>query len=168
MVGGLYGERAARAEPLRYREVSEMGRLERYMNRSVAEDLGRRRPALLLALAPAPDDPEWGLRRVDLLAYFMRDRGFADAFTRYRFLRRVGQYWAFERLPEDAAPARARSRESRWDPSEVAAVLAEKSARRLDLEALIKLLLFLLAFAYVWKRGRVASPLQSHGGSEAA
>ena len=103
MLGGLYDERLRAPGPLTYRPRAEMGRLERYLNDAVVEDLAGERPELLLVLTPAPDSPVWGPRRLDLLEYFGRDRRFSQEFARYRHLADVGQYWAFERLPE-AAP----------------------------------------------------------------
>ena len=90
-----------------------MGGLERYLNEAVVEDLTRRRPELLLVLTPAPDHPQWGLRRLDLLEYFGRDERFLAAFARYRYLGTIGQYWAFERLPDTAPDQPPRERKAR-------------------------------------------------------
>ena len=110
---GIYAE-----PPLRYRERSAMGALERYVNDAVVEDFAQGRPGLLLVLRPAPDRRRWGLRRLDFLAYFGRDPRFAALFARYRYSGTIGEYWLFERLPEDAPdepPRRRRSETSTTD-----------------------------------------------------
>ncbi len=83
-----------------------MGPLEAYLGDAVVEDLTRHRPRLIVALRPAPDRPEWHLRRLNFVAYFLRDPRFEQVFSRYRFLGETGEYWLFQRLPEDAAPVR--------------------------------------------------------------
>jgi len=153
MMGGLYGAAAVGTEPMRYRSPPEMGSLERYLNDAMAQDLARNRPSLVLALVPAPDQPEWRLRRIDLLAYLTRNENFAAAFRRYTYVRTVGQYWMFERLPEDASPAPPRKRASYWDPSQVRAVQAARSAPTLDPWPLAATLLFILAFGIAWSFG---------------
>lgn len=153
MLGSLYGPATARPEPLRYREPAQMGPVERYLNEAVAEDLAVRRPSLVLVLVPAPDDPEWGLRRIDLLTYFQRNETFAAAFARYRYLATIGQYWAFERLPESAPPAPPRASPGAWDPREVAAVREREGGRRVDPEAVATILLFVLLLLLAWGHG---------------
>jgi hypothetical protein len=152
MLGSLYGPATADPAPLVYRGPDRMGPLERYLNAAVAADLRRHRPALLLVLAPAPDSPEWGLRRIDLLTYFQRDPRFAEQFGRYRYLRTIGQYWVFERLPEGAPPAPPRAGTSRWDPATLEAARQAQSARRLDPASVAAILLFLLSFGLAWSR----------------
>ncbi|HEU5039987.1 MAG TPA: hypothetical protein VFT84_04140, partial [Gemmatimonadales bacterium] len=132
MVGSLYGAAVVRPEPLRYRSRAEMSPVERYLNDAVAEDLVTHRPALLIVLAPAPDDPRWGLRRIDLLTYFQRDQRFAAGFSRYRYVATAGQYWVFERLAESSPPAPPRGRVSQWRPEEVAAARQAESSARAD------------------------------------
>lgn len=104
MLGAFYRDATMSAEPLRFRERDRMGPLETYFGNAVVEDLARERPRLILVLRPAPDHPEWRLRRLDFIAYFLRDPRFEGLFSRYRYLRETGEYWLFERLPEDAPP----------------------------------------------------------------
>jgi hypothetical protein len=103
MLGAVYRHRIMAEAPLRYRERADMGDLERYLNDAVVEDLARG-PRLLLVLRPAPDQRKWGLRRLDFIAYFIRDPRFARLFMRYRFVQEIGEYWTFERLPDSAPP----------------------------------------------------------------
>ncbi len=103
MLGAVYRDRIMADAPLRYRERAGMGDLERYLNDAVVEDLARG-PRMLLVLRPAPDQRKWGLRRLDFIAYFMRDPRFARLFSRYRFVQEIGEYWTFERLPDTAPP----------------------------------------------------------------
>ncbi len=103
ILGAVYRDRIMAEAPLRYRERAGMGDLERYLNDAVVEDLARR-PRMLLVLRPAPDQREWGLRRLDFIAYFMRDPRFARLFSRYKFVEEIGEYWTFDRLPETAPP----------------------------------------------------------------
>jgi hypothetical protein len=110
ILGAVYRNQTMDAAPIRYRERAGMSPLETYLDDAVVEDLGRERPRLIVALRPAPDRPEWKLRRLNFIAYFLRDPRFARLFSRYRFVGEVGEYWLFERLPEDAAPARHESR----------------------------------------------------------
>jgi hypothetical protein len=65
---------------------------------------------MLIVLRPAPDRREWGLRRLNFIAYFMRDARFAQLFSRYEFAEEIGQYWVFERLPDGTPPAAPRRR----------------------------------------------------------
>lgn len=104
ILGAVYRDRIMAEAPLRYRERAGMGDLEGYLNDAVVEDLARRRPRMLIVLRPAPDRREWGLRRLDFLAYFMHDARFERLFARYNFAGEIGQYWIFERLPDAAPP----------------------------------------------------------------
>jgi hypothetical protein len=106
MLGALYRDATMSAKPVRFRDRDRMGPLETYFGNAVVEDLARERPRLILVLRPAPDRPEWRLRRLDFIAYFLRDSRFERLFSRYRYLRETGEYWLFERLPEDAPPVR--------------------------------------------------------------
>ncbi len=98
-----YAGRMRADEPLRYRPAAEMSPAERYLNEAVLADLERSRPRLLLVLRNARDDRANGLRRLDYLAYFGRDPRFADLFTRYELLDRVGEYVVYRRLGEGEA-----------------------------------------------------------------
>jgi hypothetical protein len=97
MLAAEYRERLRSPEPLRYRSRAEMSSLERYMNDAVIEDFRRHRPTLVLGLRPAPDLPEWGLRRLDHVGYFTRDSSFARLFADYAFMGEVGQYVVYRR-----------------------------------------------------------------------
>ena len=106
ILGAVYRDQTRGAAPIQYRERVRMGPLEAYLGDAVVEDLTRHRPRLIVALRPAPDRPEWHLRRLNFVAYFLRDPRFEQVFSRYRFLGETGEYWLFQRLPEDAAPVR--------------------------------------------------------------
>jgi hypothetical protein len=166
MMAGLYGGATARPEPIRYRSCEQMGGLERYLNDAMTEDLARNRPVLLVVLMPAPDRPEWGLRRIDLLGYLTRNGAFATEFERYHYVRTVGQYWIFERLPEGAAPAPARVRVSRWDPSDLEVALAARSARNVDPWPVAAILLFLVTLGITWPLSRRPRTRLQPAGSE--
>lgn len=105
-LAAVYRDATRSPEPIRYRERDHMGPLERYLGEAVVDDLARERPGLVLALRPGPDRPEWGLRRLDFIGYFLRDPRFKRLFSRYRYVGEVGEYWLFERLPEHAPPVR--------------------------------------------------------------
>lgn len=104
-IGGIYWSRVRGQAPLRYNDRAEMGPLERYVNDAVIEDLQVGRPNVILVLRPGPDRFRWGLRRIDFLAYFLRDPRFAALFQRYAYMEQLGEYWLFERLPEQAPPS---------------------------------------------------------------
>jgi hypothetical protein len=106
ILGAVYRDQTRGADPIRYHERARMGPLEAYLGDAVVEDLTRDRPRLIVALRPAPDRPEWRLRRLNFVTYFLRDPRFERLFSRYRYLGETGEYWLFERLPEDAAPVR--------------------------------------------------------------
>jgi hypothetical protein len=101
-IGGIYWTAIRSDGPIRYHRREEMGELERYVNDAVVSDLAGGKPRLIGVLRPEPDRREWGLRRLDLLGYFLRDPRFASLFRRYRFLTAIGEYWVFVRIPEDA------------------------------------------------------------------
>jgi hypothetical protein len=101
ILGAVYRDELAGTAPLRYRDRSEMGALERYLVDAVVDDFARSAPRLLLVLRPAPDTQGWGLRRLDFLAYFKRDPRFARLFERYRYREEIGQYWVFERVSDE-------------------------------------------------------------------
>jgi hypothetical protein len=106
ILGAVYRDQTRGAAPIEYRERARMSPLEAYFGDAVVEDLSRDRPRLIVALRPAPDRPEWHLRRLNFVAYFLRDPRFERLFSRYRSLGETGEYWLFERLPENAAPVR--------------------------------------------------------------
>jgi hypothetical protein len=103
-LGAIYWRAVRSDPPIRYHERAEMDSLERYVNDAVVEDLEAGRPQVLLVLRPGLDRREWGLRRLDFLSYFLRDRRFASLFERYRYSADVGEYWVFTRLADDAPP----------------------------------------------------------------
>ncbi|MGH7528433.1 MAG: hypothetical protein ACREMX_17205, partial [Gemmatimonadales bacterium] len=100
IAGAAYKDQLAADAPVRYRDRSEMEPLERFLVDAVVEDFAEARPRLLLVLRPAPDRPEWGLRRLDFLRYFRRDRRFEEVFRQYRYRSEIGQYWIFDRIPQ--------------------------------------------------------------------
>jgi hypothetical protein len=109
--GAVYRDAIHAATPIRYRDRAEMGPLERYLNDAVVEDLELGRPRMLVVLRPAPDRREWGLRRLDFLKYFGRDPRFAALFARYRYTGTIGEYWLFDRLPDEAPDEPPRTKE---------------------------------------------------------
>ena len=109
--GAVYRDAIYGEGPLRYRAREEMGPLERYLGDAVVEDLEAGQPRLLLVLRPAPDQPGWGLRRLDFLKYFGQDPRFARLFARYRYVEMIGEYWLFERLPVGAPDEPPRRKE---------------------------------------------------------
>jgi hypothetical protein len=80
----------------RYRETWQMDPAEAYVFRAVAEDFDRRRPPVLII------DRWSGIRwcggDFDFLAYFMRHKLFADAFSHYRESRQYDRYRIFTRI----------------------------------------------------------------------
>ena len=88
-------------EPLRYRDQSEMSPSERYLNRAVLEDLGRR-PRLLLVFRNARDVPANGYRRLDYIAYFARNPAVDSILREYQLVARTGDYMVYERVPPGA------------------------------------------------------------------
>ena len=105
ILGAVYHDRILAGAPLSYREPADMVDLERYLTDAVVEDLARHRPRMLIVLRPAPDLRKWALRRLDFIAYFMRDPRFEELFSRYDLTEEIGQYWIYERLPDSAPPA---------------------------------------------------------------
>jgi hypothetical protein len=87
------------AAPIRYRTGGKMTPLEQWFVDAVVEDAERTTPTMILALRPGPDRPPYGLRRLDFIEYFLRDKRFAQLFRRYTFERQVGQYWIFRLVP---------------------------------------------------------------------
>ena len=78
--------------PFRFRSPADADPLEAELRGSVAEDLARGSPDLVLVLRTGPDEPRWGMRRLDLIEYLSADSGFAQAFASYDSVGVVGQY----------------------------------------------------------------------------
>ena len=93
--------------PLRYREEREMSASERYLNRSVLEDL-RQRPKLLIVLQHARDLSVNGYRRLDYVAYFSRDPRITQVFQEYQLIAEMGDYMVYEWVPVGARRTGAR------------------------------------------------------------
>jgi hypothetical protein len=139
--------------PFAFRPRSGATALESALRGSVTEDLVRGRPDLVLVLRTGPDEPKWGMRRLDLLEYLKAEPGFDAAFAAYDSAGVVGQYVVFRhrgvppfslaRGNEQKAPPRA--------PDEAA----------LDPAALPLALLFagLLAALYIRSSPRGAAPI---------
>ena len=105
-------------EAFRYRPEASMVPEERRVLETVAEDFVRSRPPLVLVLRTAPDQPKWGMRRMDLLAFLRRDPRFDALFAGYDSLGMVAQYVVYR----DGALASA--------PFELPAPLPEPGAGR--------------------------------------
>jgi hypothetical protein len=97
-----YWDRLTADAPLRYRERSEMPPAERFLNDAVYRDLADHQPDLLLVLRHARDAKGNGPRRLDYLGYFGRDPRIAEVLRRYRFVRDIGEFGLYERLPGGA------------------------------------------------------------------
>lgn len=98
-----YLDQLGQDRPLRYHADSEMSPSERYLNRSVLEDLKTHRPRLLIVFKPARDLPVNGLRRINYLAYFGRDPRFAAIFREYQLVADLGEYLVYQRILPGAA-----------------------------------------------------------------
>lgn len=97
-----YWDALAAAEPLRYREPSEMAPPERFLWDAVRQDLLQARPAVLLVLRPARDVPRNGLRRFQYIGYFGRDPELARLFKRYELIAEQGEYLVYGETPAGA------------------------------------------------------------------
>jgi hypothetical protein len=93
----LTGER-----PIRYHLPSEMQPPERMLNQAVREDLLAARPRVLLVLRPFPDEPQYGFRRLNYIAYFGRDPPLAEFFAGYQWVSTEGAYDLYERVQPGA------------------------------------------------------------------
>ena len=78
--------------PFRFRSPAEAAPLEAALRESVGADLASAAPDLVLVLRTGPDEPRWGMRRLDLLEYLKADARFAAAFAEYDSAGVVGQY----------------------------------------------------------------------------
>ena len=83
--------------PFAFRPPSGGTALELALRTSVTEDLVRGQPDLVLVLRTGPDEPKWGMRRLDLLEYLGMDPRFAEAFSAYDSVGVVGQYVTYRR-----------------------------------------------------------------------
>lgn len=97
VAGASYWNDLRRPEALRYHSRQEMSLVERFLVDGLVEDITRNRPSLALVLRPGPDRPEWGLRRLDFLAYLNRDPRFARLWAGFTYEGQVGEYWIFRR-----------------------------------------------------------------------
>jgi hypothetical protein len=89
--------------PFSYRDSAAMTGLERRVLSTVAEDLAGADAPLMLVLRTGPDEPRWGMRRLDLLAFLARDDRVAGLLDRYRRLGVAGQYDVYWRRDEPTA-----------------------------------------------------------------
>lgn len=101
LLAAEYRDALKSQEPLRYRDRSEMTPSERYLNRAVLEDLGRR-PRLLLVFRNARDVPANGYRRLDYIAYFSRQAAMDSILREYQLVARTGDYLLYEWVPPGA------------------------------------------------------------------
>ncbi|HEU4829491.1 MAG TPA: hypothetical protein VFT04_09865 [Gemmatimonadales bacterium] len=116
--------------PFRFRAPADADPLETALRTSVAEDLVRSEPDLVLVLRTGPDEPRWGMRRLDLVEYLSADPRFAAAFAAYDSVGTVGQYVVHQRrgapplarVPAGPATAPASARapdETTLDPAAI-------------------------------------------------
>jgi hypothetical protein len=97
LAGASYWNDLRQPGPLRYHTRPEMSPSERFLVDALVEDVARTRPSLALVLRPGPDRPEWGLRRLDFLAYLNGDPRFARLWSEFTYAGQVGEYWVFRR-----------------------------------------------------------------------
>ncbi|HEU5049114.1 MAG TPA: hypothetical protein VFU00_02255, partial [Gemmatimonadales bacterium] len=139
--------------PLEFRPHDEATPIEERLRRTVAEDLARTDPALVLVLATGPDEPRWGMRRLDLLGFLTGDPAFAAAFARYDSAGVVGQYVVYGREGEPIRiPPRAPGSAAVDAPDEVVLDPAGLAAGVLFIVVLIAL------YRRAGERGPIAAP----------
>ena len=151
-----YRDELAKEAPLAYRDTSDQTSAERYLVKAVVDDLRRWDPKLILALQPAPDQREWGTRRLDFVKYFSRDTAFARAFSRYSFLGTIGEYQAFRRAEGAPVASAPRTPEPALPPPNTLGVgvqIAPPGTAAL-LEATFYLVLFAVGFRRVLRSRR--------------
>jgi hypothetical protein len=93
-----YWDALSGKEPIRYHAPAEMQPPERMLNEAVSQDLLGARPRLLLILRPFPDEPPYGFRRLNYVAYFGRNPKLAGFFAGYQHVAVEGQYDLYERV----------------------------------------------------------------------
>jgi hypothetical protein len=153
MLAAAYLDELHGDAPLRYHSPAEMGPVERYLQEAVYDDLLAHHPKLLLVLRNARDDKVNGLRRLDYIAYFGRDARFRRILDGYQSLGIVGEFAAYERVPEG-------SRRSAPPPAATSGLLdviqvSEPGLDRLrgSKELLLSLFVFAAALVYFARRG---------------
>ncbi len=92
-----YDSAIADAAPLALRDPAHMTALERRLLDTVAEDLAASDAPLVLVLRQGPDEPKWGMRRLDLLAFLSRDERIARVLAGYERAGDIGQYEVYSR-----------------------------------------------------------------------
>jgi hypothetical protein len=104
----LYADQFQQPEPLVYRPAGTETLLERNFKLAVVSDLERAKPRLLIVLGSARDVPGNDARRLDYLAYFSGEPGFARELASYRYVTTLGQHDVYERASEPllGAPTR--------------------------------------------------------------
>ncbi len=103
-----YDSAIASPLPLVLRKPEYRTKLERRLLDIVAEDFTRADAPLLLVLRTGPDEPKWGMRRLDLLQFLSQDSRIARKLADYRLAGTVGQYEVYwSRTLASAAPALA-------------------------------------------------------------
>ncbi len=106
ILAAAYMDQLKGSGPLRYHLPGEMSPSERYMNQAVFQDLRDQRPKLLAILQHARDLPANGFRRLDYVAYFIRDPRIASILARYQLVADVGDFTVYERVADGTAPSR--------------------------------------------------------------
>jgi hypothetical protein len=105
ILAAAYMDQLKGSGPLRYHLPGEMSPSERYMNQAVFQDLRDQRPKLLVILQHARDLPANGFRRLDYLAYFIREPRIASILARYQLVADVGDFIVYERVTDGTAPS---------------------------------------------------------------
>jgi hypothetical protein len=104
LVPATYWNELSAEAPIRYRASDAMEPPERFLRRSVRDDLLRWQPRLLLVLRAAPDEPRYFLRRIDYLDYLSQQPELAQFLKSYAFVGDRGEYDLYQRQVGSAAP----------------------------------------------------------------
>lgn len=99
-----YDSAIASPSPLVFRDPERRTALERRVLDIVAEDFERTDAPLLLVLRTGPDEPKWGMRRLDLLAFLSQDRRIARRLADYERAGPIGQYELYYSRAERTRP----------------------------------------------------------------
>jgi hypothetical protein len=90
--------------PFRLRPPDRMSALERMVLGTVSEDLSTADAPILLVLRRGPDEPRWGMRRIDLVTFLSRDERLARFLAGYEPAGIVGQYDMYRRRDRPGPP----------------------------------------------------------------
>ena len=140
--------------PLQFHEPAEMSPGERYLNRAVLEDLGRR-PRLLVVFRNARDLPVNGFRRLDYIAYFGRDAAIGSILREYQLVAQTGDYLVYQWVPASARRVEAAPRPTPGTADAVPVAGGGRGFAVGDPVLLAGVLAFLGGVAAAWRSNRV-------------